>query len=158
MDYAWLASAILLSVGAVALAAAGVELLRRRTADLTGARRLCAMRRLVAVAVWSVLPPRWAVASVTAGFLAFVGTLATGVLVTVLIVRAIPPEVPHPTEAHEGFGDAMMALVRFCFGAGLSFLVACIVGLVTKSSLASRWSRAVPPPQSLQQTGAAWSG
>ena len=136
-DVGW-TSAIAIGVGAVSLAAAIVGVLLRRTTGLTGTHRLRTMARLAAVAVWGVLPPRWAVASTAAGLLAFAGTLAAGVVVTVLIVRAIPPEVPHPTEAYEGFGDGMMALVRFCLGAGLSLIVACVVGVVTGSWVAAR--------------------
>jgi hypothetical protein len=60
--------------------------------------------------------------------LAFVGTLALGLVVTVLVVRSMR-EVPHPTEAYEGFGDAAVALLRLLFGAGLSILIALFTGI-----------------------------
>jgi hypothetical protein len=48
---------------------------------------------------------------------------------TVLVVRAIPPEVPHPTEAYEGFGDAVTSLTYLFFGVVLSILVALFTGI-----------------------------
>jgi hypothetical protein len=59
--------------------------------------------------------------------LAFLGTLVLGLVVTVLVVRSIPPEVPHPTEAYEGFGDAVTAAIHLFIGTLLSFLIALIV-------------------------------
>jgi len=68
--------------------------------------------------------------AILAGLVAFGATLAAGVLVTYWVVRAIPPEVPHPTEAYEGFGDAMTAASRFFLGAGASFVFAAVIGFV----------------------------
>jgi hypothetical protein len=158
VDDVGLTSAIALGVGAVSLAAAAIGVLLRRTQGATGIRRTRLMARLAAAALWGVFPPRWAVAAVTAGLLAFAGTLAAGLAVTVLIVRAIPPAVPNPTEAYEGFGDAMMAQFRFCMGAGLSLLVACITGCMTGDWAASRWGRGAGPNKLLQQTGHAIDG
>lgn len=138
-------SAIALCVGTVALAAAAVEVLFRRTTGMTGARRFRMMYRLVATAVRTTFPSRCAVASVAAGLFAFAGTLVAGIAVTVLIVRAIPPEVPNPTEAYEGIGDAMLAQFWFYLGGGVSLFVACSVGVVTGSWVASRWSTRIAP-------------
>jgi hypothetical protein len=152
MDDVGRASAIALSVGAGSLAVAIVVVLLRRTQGVTGTRRISMMARLAASAVRGVLPPRWVVTSMAAGLLAFAGTLAAGVAVTILIERAIPPEVPNPTEVYEGFGDWMSAVLRIFIGAGLSLVVACIVGFVTAAWVASRWGTAsrrkvvCPPP------------
>ena len=141
------ASAIALSISAVSLAAAAVGVLLRRTAGRTGIQRLRTMARLTIAAVWGVLPPQWAVASVAAGLLAFVATLAVGVVVTVVIVRVMPRQVPNPTEAYEGIGDALMAEAVLSLGAGLSFVAACIVGVVTGSWMTARWvTGGVPNP------------
>src|SRR5581483_5588079 len=119
MDDAGRASTVALGVGAVALVAAGVGVLLRRTRGMPAGRRARAMTRLAAEAAWGVLPSRGFVVAAAAGLLAFAVTLAAGLVVTVLVVRAIPPEVPHPTEASGGFGDAMLALIRVYIGAGL---------------------------------------
>jgi flagellar biosynthesis protein FliR len=60
---------------------------------------------------------------------AFFGSLAFGLVVTVLVVRAIPPEVPHPTEAYEGFGDAVTTLFNLIIGAALSILAALFTAI-----------------------------
>lgn len=143
------AAAIALGIGAVSLLAAAVGTLLHRTTGLTGARRLRVMARLAAAAAWGVLPARQTVAAWAAGLVALAGTLVAGVAVTVLVVRMIPPDVPNPTEAYEGFGDALAALVRFYAGAVLSFVAACVVGVVTGDRVASRWSAgesAAPDP------------
>lgn len=149
MDDAGRASAIALGVGTVSLTAAAVGVLLRRTTGVAGTRRVHTMALLAAAEVWGVFPSRWVVASVAAGLLAFAGTLAAGLAVTLLIVRAIPPEVPHPTEAYEGFGDAMTALFRFYLGAVLSLLVASAAGLLAGNRVASRWGGGAGPPQEL---------
>jgi hypothetical protein len=76
--------------------------------------------------------------SALAGVLAFLGSLAVGLVMTVIVVRSIPPTVPNPTEAYEGFGDYMMALFRFLFGALISFMVAVGVALVVAACVARR--------------------
>jgi len=86
----------------------------------------------------SVLPPRWVVISVVAGLLSFVGTLLVGLVVTILIIRAIPPDVPNPTEAYEGFGDAIKAMTYFGLGASLSLIIAGVVGMLVGEWVASR--------------------
>jgi hypothetical protein len=58
------------------------------------------------------------------GALTFLGSFAAGILLTILVIRAIPPKVAHPTEAYEGVGDAMMATYYLGIGAFLSFSVA----------------------------------
>jgi hypothetical protein len=65
-----------------------------------------------------------------AGLLAFLGSLVLGLVVTVLAIRPIPPEHPNPTEAYEGFGDYLQAKFWFEMGAGLSFVVAVLIGLM----------------------------
>jgi hypothetical protein len=62
--------------------------------------------------------------------LAFLGSLALGLALTVVVIRSIPPEVPNPTEAYEGFGDAVMAMVLLVFGAVVSILVALVVAII----------------------------
>ena len=125
------------------MTAAFIALLRQ-TRGVSPARRVWLMLGLAGSAVWGVLPPSWAVASLVAGLFAFAGSLVTGLVVTALIVRAIPPEVAHPTEAYEGFGDAIMAIFRFAVGAALSVCVAFVVGLLTGERVAKWWgSRSV---------------
>ncbi len=80
---------------------------------------------------------RWLWA-VTAGLLAFFGSWIGGVVAVVLAIRQIPPDVPHPTEAYEGFGDAMRAVFLFYLGTGLSFLVATVVGMAISVWVAYR--------------------
>jgi hypothetical protein len=80
---------------------------------------------------------RWLWA-VTAGLLAFVGSWLGCVVIVVLAIRQIPPDVPHPTEAYEGFGDAMRAVFLFYLGVGLSFLVAVVAGFVVATWVAYR--------------------
>ena len=76
--------------------------------------------------------------AVTAGLLAFVGSWLAGVVVVVLAIRQIPPDVPHPKEAYEGFGDALRVVFLFYLGVGLSFLVAVMVGVTVSVWLAYR--------------------
>jgi ABC-type Fe3+ transport system permease subunit len=79
--------------------------------------------------------------SVLAGALAFLGSLFLGLALTFLVVRAISPEHPHPTEAYEGFGDAMMALFHFAFGAVLSLIASMIVAGIVAAHVARRGRR-----------------
>ena len=130
------ASVVALSAGLAALGTTALLALLQRTRGVSPGRRVRLMSRLAALAVWSVLPPRWAVASLAAGLLAFAGSLLAGLVVTILIVRAIPPEMSHPTEAYEGFGDALLAMFRFVIGATLSVSVAIVVGLLTGGQVA----------------------
>jgi hypothetical protein len=134
-----------LGVGAAALAAAAVVALLRRTRGVPPARRVHLITRLAGSAIWSVLPPRWGVVSVAAGALAFAGSLFAGLVVTLLVVLAIPPEVPHPTEAYEGIGDALMAMFYFGIGAMLSLCVAFSVGIAAGAHVASQWRRGAAP-------------
>jgi len=46
---------------------------------------------------------------------------------TVVVVRSIPPLVPHPTEAYEGFGDALATECRLVAGGALSVMVSLVV-------------------------------
>lgn len=78
-------------------------------------------------------------ASVAVGFLAFAASLAAGLAATVLVISFIPPTVPHPTEAYEGVGDALMAQLYLAAGGGVSLLVASVVGMVAGDRAASRW-------------------
>jgi hypothetical protein len=78
---------------------------------------------------------------VIAGLLAFLGSLVLGIALTVLVIRAIPPQVPNPTEAYEGFGDAMMAMLLFELGAGVSLMVAVLIGLAVAAWI---WGRTEP--------------
>jgi hypothetical protein len=59
-----------------------------------------------------------------------VGTSALGLLVTVVVVRSVPPEVPHPTEAYEGFGDAVMAPFHMFVGVVVSILIALFTAIL----------------------------
>jgi hypothetical protein len=83
---------------------------------------------------------------------AFLGSLAFGLMVTVLVVRAIPPEAPHPTEAYEGFGDAVTALFGLFIGAVLSILVA----LFTAIFVAVHANAKMEPEQREQGGAAEW--
>jgi uncharacterized membrane protein len=96
------------------------------------------MARLTCSAVWNVLPRRWAVASAAAGLVACMGSLLVGLALTALVVWAIPPAVPHPTEAYEGIGDALMAQLCFGIGAALSLSMALVIGIVVGQWVASR--------------------
>lgn len=80
---------------------------------------------------------RWLWA-VTVGLLAFLASWFVGVAVVVLIIRLIPPDVPHPTEAYEGIGDYYRAMFLFYLGTGLSFLVAVVVGVAVSMWVAYR--------------------
>ena len=133
------ASSVALAMGFSTLMTAAWITLLRRTRGVPPGRRIRLMLRLVGSAMSCVLPPRWAVASLAAGLLAFAGTLLAGLAVTIVIVRAIPPEAAHPTEAYEGFGDALMSLIRFVIGVTLSVSVAIVVGLLTGQSVAQWW-------------------
>ena len=68
-------------------------------------------------------------------------TFLGGIGTTVLIERSIPPEVPNPTEAHEGFGDFIMAVVRFVLGVAVSLVAAVVAGVIASSLLAARQTR-----------------
>jgi hypothetical protein len=74
--------------------------------------------RTLALLFWAII----------AGFLAFLISLGILLGITILIVRAIPPRVPNPTEAYEGFGDAMIAGHYFLVGSLLSLPVAASIG------------------------------
>jgi len=63
--------------------------------------------------------------------LVFLVSLASGILITTLLILSIPLQVPHPTEAYEGIGDAMLITIVFNFGLILSFLFAFAAGLGT---------------------------
>jgi hypothetical protein len=64
------------------------------------------------------------------GCLAFLATLTFGAVVTVVIIRAIPPEVPQPKGDFDGLGDYLRTLMILCVGATLSFTVSVAVGVV----------------------------
>lgn len=131
------ASRIALSVGGAALVAAGVVALLHRTRGAPPIRRMVLMAGLACSAAGSALPSRQVVAAVTAGGLAFAGSLTVGLGITVLVIWAIPPEVPNPTEAYEGFGDAVRALGLFGLGVILSLCAAVGVGFVVGERVAS---------------------
>ncbi len=122
------------ATGALVVAAAAALL--SRTRGLPAGRRVREMARLAA---WSILPPRWLVAPVVAGLLAFASSLAAGLALTLVAVRLIPPEVPNPTEAYEGIGDALTAAFYFGIGAVASLCAAFVIGLVIGERVAARW-------------------
>jgi hypothetical protein len=62
--------------------------------------------------------------------LAFLGVLALGLAATILVVRAIPPTVPQPTEANEAFANGIDALMHFIAGAIGSFAAAFFIGIL----------------------------
>jgi hypothetical protein len=64
------------------------------------------------------------------GFRAFFCTLGAGLVVTVLLVNGVPAEVPHPVEAHEGFGDRAPRLIWFAVGTAISLVAATIAAMV----------------------------
>jgi hypothetical protein len=102
------------------------------------------MAWLASSTVWSIAPSRRTVAVVVAGVLAFAGSWAVGLLATVGLVLAIRPEVP-PTEAYEGFGDAVRALFFFGVGAVLSLCVALVLGLMVGERMALRFAKQAEP-------------
>lgn len=146
MDEANRGSVIAFGVGAAALAAASIAALLIRTRGEPAARRVGLMARLAWSAVWSVLPSRRSVAGVVAGALTSAVSLAVGLVATVLIVRGIPPDVPNPTEAYEGFGDAARAMFLFWVGAALSECAAIVTELVVGAWVASRTPEARAEP------------
>jgi hypothetical protein len=75
---------------------------------------------------------------VIAATLAFFGSLALGLALTILIVRLIPATVPNPTEAYEGFGDAIMAENYLLIGVGLSLIGSISVAAAVGSLVARR--------------------
>lgn len=81
---------------------------------------------------------------VLAGALAFLGSLGLGLALTVLVVRAIPPKVPNPTEAYEGFGDAVMASFELAVGAALSLVVSMIFAAAVAARVAGRGRGSAP--------------
>jgi hypothetical protein len=103
------------------------------------------MARLAGSAVWGVAPSRRTVIAVAVGLFAFVGSWAAGLLATVVLVWAIAPEVPNPTEAYEGFGDAVRTLFLFGVGAVLSLCAALVIGLMAGERVASRLARPAAP-------------
>jgi hypothetical protein len=62
--------------------------------------------------------------------LAFFGTLAVGLAATIFLVRFLPPDVPQPTEAYEGYANGVTALFQLFFGAVLSILIALFTAIV----------------------------
>ncbi|VTR97845.1 unnamed protein product [Gemmata massiliana] len=70
---------------------------------------------------------RWLWAA-TVGALVFLVSWGIGIGGTLLIIRAVPADVPNPTEPREGLGDAMTAMFLFCLGVVLSFFPAAVVG------------------------------
>jgi len=74
-------------------------------------------------------------------------TFVGGIGITVLIERSIPPTVANPTEAHEGFGDFIMAVARFILGVVVSLVAAVVAGVIVSSLLAARRThhRSDPP-------------
>jgi hypothetical protein len=143
-------SAIACAFGAVSLLAATVAVLLQRTQSVPPKLRVYVMARLACLAVWNVLPPKWAVVSVVAGLLAWIGSWLVGVATTVLIVWLILPTMPDLDEAHtvpqpieaayEGAGFALMALCGLFIGVSLSFYIAPIIGMKVGKRVASRWS------------------
>lgn len=131
-------SEIALYIGAASLACAGVSALFRQTRNVPAPRRIVAMAQLVVSTVWSFVPSRCALASTAAGFLAFAGTLVVGLALTILILCLIPRSVKHPTEAYEGIGDAIIAMLCLGFGAVISLCVALVVGLIAGERAAFR--------------------
>lgn len=128
-----------LSVGAAALVAAASVSLVGKTRGVPAHRRLGAMAHVSAAAVRAALPSQRIVVPILAGFLGFLGSFVAGVVITVFIVWLIPPDVPHPTEAYEGFGDALRAMMIFGFGAVMSFIIAIPIGCQIGLRVSSRW-------------------
>ena len=145
MDDAGRSAATALGIGAASLVAAAVVALLRRTQGLPTGRRVGLMACLAGAAVWAVTPPRWALASVTAGLLAFAGSLVLGLAATVLVIWLYLRSGPQPTEAHEGIGDALLALYFFYIAAAVWLCVAVSVGVVVGERVATRWERGVLP-------------
>lgn len=145
------ASAAALSVGAATLVLAALVALLRRTRGAPPAQRLRLMVRLTWSAVRSVLPPRWAVVSIAVGLVASAVSLLVGLGVTLLVIWLIPPIVPNPTEAYEGFGDAVLTFFYFGVGAVVSLCVAMCVGLLAGGHVASRYGTGAKPSDAAGQ-------
>jgi hypothetical protein len=139
MNASELAPAAALTVGGLALLGAAVAWLFRRTAGVPAGRRAQAMLRLAGAMVQDAATS-WPVVSAVSGLLAFAGTALVGFGLTVLILLVIPKQVPHPTEAHEGIGDALIAMAVLVAGGAVSLCVAAVVGIAVGSYAAARWA------------------
>ena len=89
---------------------------------------------------------RW-LRSAIAGLVAFLGSLVLGIGLTVIAIRSIPPQVPNPTEAYEGFGDYMIAMLWFELGAGVSLAVAVLIGLAVAAWIWAAPNQLIKPEQ-----------
>ncbi|MGH7169693.1 MAG: hypothetical protein ACRELF_00775 [Gemmataceae bacterium] len=73
-----------------------------------------------------------------AGALAFLPCMAFGLVLTVLVVGAVPPKVPNPTEAYEGFGETMTAFFYLAVGAAISLLISTSVAAAVATRVRRR--------------------
>ncbi len=99
------------------------------------------------MAVWSIVPPRWFVASATAGMYVFLAVFFTCMTVVVMVIWMIPLDAPHATEAYDSMGDAFRNLCILMGGAVLSFCIAILAGCLAGHWRASKWQEpdAIPP-------------
>lgn len=67
--------------------------------------------------------------------------------VVVLVIRMIPLDAPHATEAYESMGDAFRNLCILMGGAALSLCIAILAGCLAGQWRASKWHEpnAIPP-------------
>src|SRR5580704_9034432 len=96
----------------------------------------------------SILPPQpdkltGCLGPAVAGLVTYLVTAAAGLIVTVWIVRSIPPEVPNPTEAFEALGDAINAMFYFMAGLVVSQFVASGLAFVAAAAVASRSAKSL---------------
>jgi hypothetical protein len=97
------------------------------------------MLRYTLLAVWSILPPRWFLAAASAGTYVFFSVFFTCMTVVVVVIRMIPLDAPHATEAYDSMGDAYRNCCILTGGAALSFWIALVVGSLAGQWRASRW-------------------
>lgn len=128
-------------VGIVALLAAWIGVLVRRTRGVPPLRRVVMMLKYTLLAGWSLVPPRWFFASAAAAIFAFASVFSTSMSIVFLVIWMIPPAVPHPTEAYEGIGDALILHAILTGGAVISFCLAIVAAFIAYLWMASRWHK-----------------
>ena len=81
-----------------------------------------------------------------AGCLSFLGiwvvSFGIGLCITALLAANREPDVPHPTEVHEGIGDFTMGLLIVIFGVIATAGISTVIALVGSGVVVSRMSSA----------------
>ena len=92
-------------------------------------------------AVWRRLPSRESVAAASAGLIAFLlsGLLSAAMCWWLLLWYA--STLPKFTEAHEGFGDAMLLTLYAEIGFAFSMMIGMVCGIVVAAVVNNRLLR-----------------